>query len=399
MDNTPHCVIGVDEVTIVLFPKATISDLREWMEQVRKVIGEFAYRTSMTVFFGELEPMTNKKPAGCTDALTINEVPWYFAIGWNDHGPNMGVIVRFSVYAWAAYQAAFEEHFGISCNIADFMKLIQSSSYLARISRIDIVADYKNYGAELAPDTIYKGMKDERLYVVDYRGRKSRRRYDGVMSNWEIQTFYIGSKKENSSTRLRIYDKRAEQIASSGFRMNEAQACTSWTRFEVTYRNKYAHQISNDLVKIKSPVELAQYLASKILDRYRFVDTLVNDFTVYTKILQEIANNSEFAPLRSERPENNSLRKSTTHLLKNSSLMQILSKVEAVWGYAAVRQYLEWVLKYYDEVYRYKAPGIYRLQQWIKLNKPSMQGQNIKDCFMEAMLEKELRHSKKKRHK
>lgn len=153
------------------------------------------------------------------------------------------------------------------------------------------------------------------------------------------------------------------------------------------------------MVKIKSPVELAQYLASKILDRYRFVDTLVDDFTVYTKILQEIANNSEFAPLRSERPENNSLRKSTTHLLKNSSLMQILSKVEAVWGYAAVRQYLEWVLKYYDEVYRYKAPGIYRLQQWIKLNKPSMQGQNIKDCFMEAMLEKELRHSKKKRHK
>lgn len=394
MDNTPHCVVGIDEVTVVLFPTAPLEDLREWPEVVRKTVDEFLRRTSMKVLFGNLEPMVNKRPAGCTEALTITEVPWYFAIGWNDHSPNMGIIVRFSAYAWAAYQAAFEKHFGTSCNIAEYMQLIQSASYRARISRIDIVADYQNYGAELSPNTIYKGMKDGRLHLVDHRGRKSRRKYDGVMSDWEIQTLYIGSKKENSSARLRIYDKRAEQIATSGFRLSEAQACSAWTRFEVTYRNNYAHQISADLVNIETPVELAQYLASKILDRYRFVDTLVDDFASYTKVLQDITNDSDFAPLRSEQPENNSLRKSTTHLLKNSSLMQILYKVESVWGYPGIRQYWDEILKYYNEVYHDKALGIYRLQQWIKLNKASLKEQTIKDCFAEAMLEKELHHSR-----
>ena len=135
---------------------------------------------------------------------------------------------------------------------------------------------------------------------------------------------------------------------------------------------------------------MTQYLASKILDRYRFVDVIADGFALYTKVLQEIVDDNEFAPLRSESPENNSLRKSTTYLLKNSSLMQNLSKVEAIWGYTGIQQYLEEILRYYDEVYRFKASGIYRLQQWIKLNKTSMQGQCVQDCFSEAMLEKML---------
>lgn len=395
MDNTPHCLIGVDEFTVVLFPKGPIENLYEWSELVRDTIGEFAYRTSINAFFGSFEPMTMKKPAGCSDALTITEVPWYFAIGWNDHSPNMGVVVRFSAYAWACYQAAFSDRFGVTLNMADFMKLIQSDTYTARISRIDIVADYKNYDDDLSPDTIYRDLENERLYIVDHRGRKSRRKYGGVMTDWRIQTFYVGSKKENSAAKLRIYDKRAEQIANNGFRLQEAQSCSSWTRFEVSYRNKYAHQISEDLLNLNTPVELAQYLASKILDRYRFVDTYANDFTCYTKVLQGIASSNDFAPLRSERPENNSLQKSTTHLLKNSSLMQNLYKVEAIWGADGIHQYLQGVLKYYDEVYRYKGSAIFRLQKWLKLNKTSMQKQSVWDCFNEAMLEKDLRHTRK----
>lgn len=390
MENTPQCYIGVDEFTVVLFPTAPIQHPDEWPRRVLNTVHEFARRTSFNRFFGPFEPMYTKKPAGCSDALTVGEVPWYFAIGWNDYSPKMGIVVRFSAYAWAAYQAVFKKHFDVPINIADFMKLIQSNNYKARISRIDIVADYQNYGTELAPDTIYKSLEDGHLYIVDHRGRKSRRKYGAVMTDWQVQTFYVGSKKENASARLCIYDKRAEQIASNGFRLQEAESCTAWTRFEVTYRSKYAHQISEDLLKIDTPVQLTQYLASKILDRYRFVDVIADGFALYTKVLQEIVDDNEFAPLRSESPENNSLRKSTTYLLKNSSLMQNLSKVEAIWGYTGIQQYLEEILRYYDEVYRFKASGIYRLQQWIKLNKTSMQGQCVQDCFSEAMLEKML---------
>ena len=50
----------------------------------------------------------------------------------------------------------------------------------------------------------------------------------------ETETFYIGSRKENSQLLLRVYNKKAEQINTNGFRLNEALECENWLRLEAS---------------------------------------------------------------------------------------------------------------------------------------------------------------------
>lgn len=155
----------------------------------------------------------------------------------------------------------------------------------------------------------------------------------------------LAPKKENTPVKLKIYDKRAEQIVKSGFRLNEALACDDWTRFEVSYRNTYAHQISADLLDIgkrydhedeESAGIYVRYLASKILDKYRFKIVDTGEMASFTQTLQDLAEGGDFQALRSERPENHTMRQSTNHLCRQSGLMPLLFKVENIWGADAI---------------------------------------------------------------
>jgi len=62
----------------------------------------------------------------------------------------MGVIVKFSAYAWHSYQQRYESKFNEPIHLHTFLKMISSDEYTFRLSRIDICCDFYNEGIDIA---------------------------------------------------------------------------------------------------------------------------------------------------------------------------------------------------------------------------------------------------------
>ena len=131
----------------------------------------------------------------------------------------------------------------------------------------------------------------------------------------------------------------------------------------------------------ESATVYVQYLASKILDKYRFEIVDTSEMASFTKTLQEIAKDGDYTALRTERPENHTVRQSTNHLCRQSGLMPLLYKVETIWGTEALTEYWERVLRYYRQFYRQKAVANYRLMKWLHENAASLKKQPLENCF------------------
>lgn len=396
MEKQPTCLIGVDQFTVVLQAKQKIDDLDDWPATVKHIVDDFVHRSEIEKFWGDLALMTGKRPQGSSAALTFDKVPWYFAIAWHGTEPKRGVTVAFSAQAWAEYQAAYRETYGLTPNVADFLRMIQSSSYSMRLSRIDITADYLNYGDAVNVHRIYKALEEQDMVVLDHRDINSKRKFSCITNDWNVQTITIGSKKENTPAKLKIYDKRTEQIVKSGFRLDEAKACDNWTRFEASYRSSYAHQISADLLDIgqhfdaedeESAGIYVRYLVSKILDKYRFKIVDTGEMASFTQVLQDLAEDGDFQALRSERPENHTMRESTNHLCRQSGLMPLLFKVENIWGADAIDDYWQHLMAFYGQFYCDKAQTNHRLLKWLRENRSSLQRLPLEHCFTDLAID------------
>lgn len=390
MDKQSAFYVGVDQFTVVLRFVRQLEDLESWPAQVTRIVEAFVKFSELETFFGKLVRGRGNRPANYIEALTYDTVPWEFSIAWHPTQPKQGVCVSFSAYAWAVYQKAYMEKYQRQITVAGFLKQIQCKHYSTRLSRIDIIADYLNYGALLSVHNIYNALAKQELVVIDRNNKKNLRTIESREKNYTVQSFTLGSKKENALAQLKVYDKKVEQIIKEekAFRLEEARACESWTRFEVSYRSDYAHQISDDLLELGKLSDAegfldtyVQYLASKILDRYRFKDVATSEMTLYTKMLLDLAQDGTFRALRTESPENYSLEHSTTHLCRQSGLMTLLYKVEKIWGHDAIAEYLQQVMAYYEKCYREKAKRNYRLQKWLRENKSSLENLPLASCF------------------
>ena len=134
--------VSVDEFSLVLFcPTEDVGD--DWGDLVHIMINEFICLSKIGYLLGSVVEMKEKKPKAYSQALTIEDVPYYFAIAYHDIMPNMGILVRFTAHSWAVYQQKYFDFFGKRINIADFLKMIESPIYTYRLSRIDLTADYK----------------------------------------------------------------------------------------------------------------------------------------------------------------------------------------------------------------------------------------------------------------
>ena len=375
-------LVGVDEFTLVLRSLFPV-DAKDWLTVADDFIEEFLRKSKIKELFYELVPMTSKLPAGYTEGLTIENVDWYFAIAVHEHFQEMGICVRFSAEAWAWYQKRYTEEYNKSMNVAIFFQMIQSSNYKARISRIDLTSDYFNYGKELKPDIIFGKLVDRKVIVVDCNERLANRKLTHYGSGGFIETIVIGSKKENTKSLCRIYDKKLEQTKKNGFRLDEALACDDWTRFEISYRGNYAWQVGEGLLSINSDIELSQYIAAKITDKYRFYIVADEDYTEYTNDLLDIVDNNSYSALRSEKPKNNSLRESVSHLIKGSGLFPTLYKVGSIWGEEAEAELLEYLYRTYKTIYKPEAHKDRKLVHWIKNNYGSLHNQKLTDSLLE----------------
>lgn len=380
-------LVGVDEFSLVLFSQFPV-DSEGWLQSAYIIINEFIGLSKIEVLFGKVTEMYEKKPAAYSQAFTIENVPWYFAIAVHEYFPHMGILIKFSAEAWANYQKAYFEQYNQTMNIAVFFKIIESSIYQYRLSRIDFTADYKNY-VTVSPHYIYNKLLDKNYHIEDHNGRTAQKKLSALQNDFETNTFYVGSRKENSKLLLRVYDKKREQTSQNGFRLDEALNCNSWTRFEASFKGDYAHQITEQLVNgVSSEIELSQFIASKICDKYRFVDNSTGEYTSFTKDLLFIVDNSTYSALRSESPKNNSLSKSIAHIIKGSGLYPLLYKIGQIWNKQTETEFLEFIYQIYETYYKQEMQRSLQLNSWIKKNYSSLSKKKLSDCFIGESLSK-----------
>lgn len=377
----PKLQLGVDELTLVLQLKEKVSAL-QWLASVDEILKEFIDRSKIAKLFGSLVTMKDKCPQGYTNGLTVEGYSWYFCIAWHEYLTNMGVCVKFSAHSWAAYQEEYKENFHEPINVAEFLRMVQGDIYNTRLSRIDLVADYKNYGLSLSPDILYQKIKDKEYVIQNFKGKEIFHKTSSIENNGSTETFYIGSRKANVKLSLRVYDKKYEQLKKSGFRLQEALECEDWTRFEASYRGTYAHQITDALLKdVHSPSELQNFIAHKFMEKFQFYDKKKDDVTDFTDDLAGLMKGTGFSALRAESARNNSLKKSINYLMNGSGLFPTIYKVGYIWGEDAEEELLDMMYQRYQRRFVPTAGDNKDLMHWLDKNAIETRKQSLNDMF------------------
>ena len=373
--KTKELLVGVDEFTLILQPRAR-TDAMKWLNTIEAMLRQFLQLSRAETIFGVLQPVTAKLVQGYSEGLSAVNQPFYFIICWHEFHQNTGIAIRFSAHAWAYFQAEYEAKHQEAMNIARFLQMVRSDcTYTMRLSRIDFTVDYKNYG--LCIDRIYQDLKKRRLHIVDWKRARQTLKMSALEKEGIAETIYLGSRRENTQAFLRIYDKRSEQIARHGFRLDEAEGTGDWVRFETVFKGKYAHQITARLLAdVSDPNELQRFIAQMVTDRHMFFDAVKNDVTGFTDELLEIAQGSSFDHLRSESLRNNSLRQSIRYLVTNAGLMPVVYKIQCLYGDEGVRRF--W--RYLQGRYQQYEPNR-DTEAWVRKHRKTMSGQSLDDSL------------------
>lgn len=116
------------------------------------MLSDFMENSKMSNLFSEMEfcKSADKLPEGYTVGYTFGNSPFYFITAYHEAFQKMGVIVKFSSYAWQEYQKRFKSVYGYNINLHSFFQLIESDLYDFRLSRIDPCVDFFNHGIDIA---------------------------------------------------------------------------------------------------------------------------------------------------------------------------------------------------------------------------------------------------------
>lgn len=140
----------IDQFTLVLQP-TDIFDFDEWRDWVaNNVINTFLVKSKMLTLFANFGESDVRLPEGYTIGYSFINAPFYFCIAYHEAFLKMGVIVKFSAYAWHEYRKRYENEFDEFIHLHSFFKLIESEDYNFRLSRIDICCDFINENIEIA---------------------------------------------------------------------------------------------------------------------------------------------------------------------------------------------------------------------------------------------------------
>lgn len=362
-----NVLFGVDECTLVLrTDPADIEGIGDWPVKAERMIAEFARLADLEQIFGAKKDLDDKCPQGYLVAYRYGDHPFYFAIAYHPLQPAMGVVVKHSGYSWAVYCKK------AGTNIKRFLHAVWSDQYTLRLSRIDITVDYQDW--QLSVDSIYKGLKDDRLEIQDSKGRKNHAALSALEVDKKTGTFYVGSKKTGTRLFLRVYDKRAEQIKNYGFRYEEAIKTKSWVRFEVVYKGVYAHQMT-DIIQNTKEEDISALIADKVGEKFRFYDRITKTYTDFSAALLD--GSHPFQPLRLESPRDHDLLRSLRHLVTGSGLFPTLYKCDRIWGDETSAVLLKQLYDMYKS--RYEPNEDVRL--WLKRHKETLQGQSPKELL------------------
>lgn len=361
----PELLLGIDELTLVLsVDKTEIKHTEEWKEIAENIILEFGHLADLDNIFGAQTRLESTPPKGYTNGYQYGFNPFYFAVAYHPLHPTMGVIVKFSAYAWNVY------HTKAKTNIKRFLLSIKSNLYKFRLSRIDFDADYMNWN--ISVDEIYQNCIDNHFEIQTCDGKRNYSKIDGYESNGIASTFYVGSRKAGTRVYIRIYDKRKEQIDKNGYRLQEALYTTSWVRFEAVFLGKYAHELT-EIIMNTDDDKLDDLIANKIAEKYRFYDKDNEEYTCFTKALLEEFKD-DFQRLHLGSPRNNELISSLLHIINGSGLFPTMYKCDGIWGDETAKILLEYLYAIYKKEYEPNEDVLY----WLSRNRDTMQKQSLK---------------------
>ncbi|MFD1430220.1 replication initiation factor domain-containing protein [Lacticaseibacillus mingshuiensis] len=331
----PTLLIGIDEFTMVLtVDKSQLDDIRDWSPVAINVINRFSQMTELETVFGQETPLTGKIPQGYTIGYQYGDNPFYFAIAYHPENVQMGIVVKFSAYAWARYCHEWARLHQSPMTIKQFCLLMVTDDFQSRLSRIDFTADFQNYNFTV--DDLYRHLTDGSWIIQNADGKKNPSGLSAHEVNKIVETFYVGSKKGNTRLFMRVYDKRREQMEQPSFRYEEALAVESWVRLEAVFKGKYAHQITDSIRDELGSDEqsMKAFIASKLLEKYRFVDVETEEYADLTVALLNVvdAGEHDFSRLRLESPRDSELIRSIQYLMFNSGLFTTMFKCDAIWG-------------------------------------------------------------------
>lgn len=370
----------VDEFTLTLLPTKE-SNSQEWDKNRNVMIQTFIHLSKLEMVYGTTAQADKSKQAGYTDSLIFPDKP-LLSISWHKIFNNMGVCVHFSALAWTMYQTNYLKMYHECINVADFLRMVQSEGYVTRLSRIDFVADYKNFPSSASPDAIYRGIIEKKLIVRNCENRKVRLRKEALNKEGYYRTVYLGSRKSNTRCFCRIYDKKEEQIQTMGHYYQEAMNCDSWVRYEIVFRNIYAQQITEELLNnVHTDNELQSFIAQKITEKYQFYEADASEPTNYTKVLLEVIGNHKFPLLNNPSPRDNDLIASIKYLRTNSGLYSVLYKVSRIWGDDAEKELLELLYLEYKEKYKKDISKNKDIFLWLKKHHDNLKNDNLNDYF------------------
>ncbi|TCI52065.1 hypothetical protein EVJ30_10595 [Exiguobacterium sp. SH5S13] len=140
----------IDQFTLIL-QSTDIFDFDEWRDRVAdNIINSFLNQSKMLSLFDHFGESDIKLPEGYSLGYSFANAPFYFCIAYHEVFSKMGVIVKFSAYAWHEYRKLYEIEFNESIHLHSFLKLIDSEHYTSRLSRIDICCDFINENIDIA---------------------------------------------------------------------------------------------------------------------------------------------------------------------------------------------------------------------------------------------------------
>lgn len=346
--------VDVDEFTLVLQVNKEYfnenSDIREWPSIAKEALNTFIKNINLKNMFGGELPI-EVCPKGYTHGFKYGQHSYYFAMAYHDSMPNMGIICKFSAHAWHAYREIYEDKYDDVINIYQFLHEASDSMYSLRLSRIDFYADYINY--DLTVHNLYSDLTKEPQSIVlkDKNGRSNYTQLSALEKNLQVQTFYVGSKLGNSNSMLRVYDKKLEQSERFGFRLDEAKSYDTWVRFEVVFKNTFAHQLTNILQEnINNDEDLQSLIAGKILEKFTLYEINTNEVFYLSKDLNKVKNN-DFIALKSPSTKDNDLNKSINYLTTLSGLNTTVYKIEQIWGEDTIPDFFDYLLDNYKKTY------------------------------------------------
>lgn len=342
--------LGVDEITLVMqldSNQKSVLATMDWSDVAEALIHRFEEKADLVAVFGEKD-IEKSLPKGYSIGYKYGEHPFYFCIAYHLCQRSMGIAVKFSAQSLDYYS----EETGL--NVYQFMQKVVDKKYAIRLSRIDLTADYIDEDIDVTE--IYNSLMHNEIAIFrEYRSKKTGdfgykrvpMMYEGILKEREVPTVYIGSVQSNS--RLRIYDKRREQIERKGTKLDKAAGCKNWVRFEGIFRHDYAHQISDELLHIQSGDEYMNLIATTLAQKYRFmtVDRNTGEAdtnTDYTQMILDAIMNNSFQ-LKAPSTRNYELAQNIAYIFSGSGVMNTLYKILDIWDMDAVMCLLEYIIE------------------------------------------------------